>query len=104
MEDPWFGKKFNVYSSDQVEARYLVTPSFMERFNNLNTVFGAKNAKCSFYRDKIVIAISTKKNLFEIGEMFKSLEDPKSIKSMYDELFSIYKMITYFKLDEKTGL
>ena len=104
LEDPWFGKKFNVYSSDQVEARYLVTPSFMERFNNLKTVFGAKNAKCSFCGDKVIIAISTKKNLFEIGEMFKSLEDPKSINSFYDELSSIYKMISYFKFDEKTGL
>lgn len=104
LEDPLFSQKFNIYSSDQVEARYLLTPTFMERFQNLKTVFGAKKVKCSFYNDQIMIAISTKKNLFEIGKFTKSLENPDSINEFYDELSSIYKMIEYFKLDEKTGL
>lgn len=104
LEDPKFCKKFNVYSSDQVEARYLVTPSFMERFKNMNTVFGAKKAKCSFFGDEVMFAISTNKNLFEIGSMFKSLENPNSINEFYNELSSILNMVDYFKLDEKIGL
>ncbi len=104
LEDPKFAKQFNVYSSDQVEARYLVTPSFMERFYNLKTVFGAKNAKCSFYGNTLMIAIQTKKNLFEICNLFKSLQEPSSINEFYSELDAIYKIIDYFKLDEKTGL
>lgn len=104
LEDPKFAKRFNVYSSDQVEARYLVTPSFMERFQNLNTAFGAKKAKCSFYDDKIMFAISTNKNLFEVGSIWRSLEDPKTLNQLFDELYSIYRMIDYFKLDQKIGL
>lgn len=104
LEDPRFCKKYDVFSSDQVESRYLVTPRFMERFQNLRTVFGAEKAKCSFCGDKIMIAISTNKNLFEIGNMYKSLEDPESINAFYDELSSIYKMIAYFKLDQNTRL
>ena len=104
LEDPKFAKRFNVYSSDQVEARYLVTPSFMERFQNLNTAFGAKKAKCSFYDDKIMFAISTNKNLFEVGSIWRSLEDPKTLNQLFDELYSIYSMIDYFKLDQKIGL
>ena len=104
LEDPKFVKRFNVYSSDQVEARYLVTPSFMERFQNLNTAFGAKKAKCSFYDDKIMFAISTNKNLFEVGSIWRSLEDPKSINQLFNELYSVYRMIDYFKLDQKIGL
>lgn len=50
LEDPLFAKKFNAYSSDEIEGRYLITTAFMERFINLNTAFGAKHAKCSFYR------------------------------------------------------
>lgn len=104
LEDSIFSNQFDVYSSDQVEARYLVTPAFMERFKALKTAFGAKKAKCSFNGDKIIFAISTEKNLFEIGSLFKSLEDPKSINEFYNELSSILKMVEYFKLDEKIGL
>ncbi len=103
LEDPRFGKKFNVYSSDQVEARYLVTPAFMERFYNLKTAFGAKNAKCSFVGDTLTIAIKTSKNLFEICSIDKSLYDPSSINEFYHEIDSIYQMIDYFKLDHKIG-
>ena len=31
LEDPKFEKLFDVYGNDQIEARYLLTPSFMER-------------------------------------------------------------------------
>lgn len=104
LEDPKFCKKFNAYSSDQVEARYLLTTAFIERFQNLNTAFGAKKAKCSFYGDKIMFAISTNKNLFEVRSLFKSLEKPGAVNQFYNELVSIYSMIDYFKLDEKVGL
>ncbi len=104
LEDPLFNKRFNVYSSDQITARYLVTPAFMQRFYNLKTAFGAKKAKCSFYDDTLMIAIQTKKDLFEICSLFKSLEDPSSIREFYRELDSIYKMIEYFKLDENIGM
>lgn len=104
LEDPNFAKRFNVYSSDQVEARYLITTSFMERFQNLNTAFGAKKAKCSFYDDKIMFAITSSKNLFEISNFWESLENPKTINSLFAELYSVYQMINHFKLDQKTGL
>ena len=35
LEDCEFEKIFEVYSSDQIEARYLLTTSFMERLKNL---------------------------------------------------------------------
>lgn len=104
LEDPRFCKKFNAYSSDQVEARYLLTTAFIERFQNLRTAFGAEKAKCSFIDDEIMIAITTYKNLFEIGSLFTSLKNPKSINNFYNELSSIYSIIEYFKLDQKLGL
>ena len=104
LEDPEFSKKYRAYSSDQVEGRYLITPAFMERFKNLQTAFGSKNAKCSFYGDNLVFAISTNKNLFEIGNLFHSIENPKQMTEFFNELSSILALIDYFKLNEKTGL
>jgi len=62
LEDPIFEKKFEVSSSDQIEARYLLTTSFMERLLKLSELFGdvrnrisiTKNSiQCSFYDDKL---------------------------------------------------
>lgn len=109
LEDPGFNKKYKAYSSDQIEGRYLITPAFMERFKNIQTAFGAKNVKCSFYRYKfsgnnLMFAISTYKNLFEIGNLFYSLNNPKQLQTFFNELTSIFLLIDYFKLDEETGL
>ncbi len=104
LEDPEFNKKYKAYSSDQIEGRYLITPAFIERFNNLQTAFGTNKAKCSFYGDEIMFAISTDKNLFEIGNLFHNLNNPKQMEVFFNELSSILALVDYFKLDEKTGL
>jgi len=100
LEYSKFNKKFNVYSSDQIEARYLVTPLFMEKLYNLKTVFGTKNLKCSFFDDNLMIAIDTKRDLFELGNLFKPVKDIKTIKRFYDEITTIFDLIDYFKLNE----
>ena len=102
LEDPKFGKRFNVYSSDQIEARFLVTPGFMEKLYNLQTAFGSKNLKCSFYKDKLMISIETKKDLFEICSLNKPTKEV--IYEFFYELDSIYEMIDYFKLYENIYL
>ena len=96
--------KYNDYSSNQIEGRYLVTTSFMERFKTLHTAFGSNKAKCAFFDDKVMFAISTNKNLFEIGDLFHPLTDMKHINDFMKEISAIYEIIDYFKLAEKTGL
>ena len=39
LEDPVFEKKFEVYSNDQIEARYLLSTSFMSRLLQLAELF-----------------------------------------------------------------
>ncbi len=104
LEDPEFNKKYSVYSSDQIEGRYLVTTAFMERFKNLQIAFNSKKIKCAFVNNKIYFAIQTNKNLFEIGNTFKSLENKKNVETFFNEIISIYMLIDYFKLNEKTGI
>lgn len=104
LEDPEFNNKYDAYSSDQIEGRYIVTTAFMERFKTLHTAFGSNNAKCAFFDDKVMFAISTNKNLFEIGDIFHPLTDMKHINDFMKEISAIYEIIDYFKLAEKTGL
>ena len=56
------------------------------------------------FDDNLMVSIHTKKNLFEIGDLFHSLLKPNSCEKLFSDINSILQMIEYFKLDEKTGL
>ena len=96
LEDVEFDKRFKVASENQIEARYLVTPAFMDRLKSLQTAFGTKNVKCSFFDDKIMFAISTNKDLFEVGTLTVPLNNSKQMTEFFNELSSILQLIDYF--------
>ncbi len=101
LEDPVFAKKFRAYSLNQIEARYWLTPGFLERFQHINLAFKASKAKCAFYSNKVMFALSSKQNLFEIGSLFKPLGNPQTADTFYQELASIFNMIDHMELREK---
>ncbi len=103
MESESFNEKFEVKSDDEVESRYLVTPSFMERLEFLQVAYESERIQVSFYEDNVIISITTGKNLFEIGNLF-AIFKPKQMKQFFDEIISIILIIKQLKLDEKTGL
>lgn len=99
-----FEKKFDVFTDDEVEARYLITPSFMERLNNMKTAFEAYAISCAFYDKYLLVGLSTRKDLFSIGDLKKPVNDGKQFFTMFEEILSIIKLIDHFKLDQKIGL
>ena len=108
LEDVEFSKFFDVRSKDQVEARYLLTPVFMEKLKELQSVFGdgsnLNNIRCSFFSGKVMFAIPTNKDVFEFGDLFTPLVDKIRILKFIDELEAICKIIDLFRLYENTGL
>ena len=104
LEDVEFDRKFQVISEDQLEARYLVTPAFMDRLKGLQTAFGTQKVKCSFFDDQIMFAISTNEDLFEVGSLFVPLGKSKQINKFFNELNSILNLVDHFKLDQSIGL
>lgn len=104
LEDPLFAKYFRVYSNDQIESRYMITSSFMERYLNIKNVFKSKSVKCAFYGNQIMFAIYTNKDLFEIGNLFHPMSSPKQLKELFTELDAILGMVGHFKLDQKIGM
>ncbi|MDF1575544.1 MAG: DUF3137 domain-containing protein [Bacteroidales bacterium] len=73
LEDPEFEKEFCVYSNDQVEARYILSPSLMQRIVEFKRKWNTK-VYLSFGDSKVYIAIKMNKNLFET-RLFKSIVD-----------------------------
>lgn len=104
FEDIDFDKNYNVVSEDQIEGRYLITPAFIDRFKKLQKVFKTKLIRCSFYQNQISFAVSSNKDMFEIGDLWHSLLDSKRVQEFFDEMVAVLDMIELFKLDEKTGL
>lgn len=104
LEDINFSKNFDVYSEDEVEARYLLTPTFIEKFLKLKKVMKADTVKCSFYNNSIMIAVRSEKDFFELGSLFKNVSDLSTIENFYRDISIIFELIEYFKLDVKIGL
>ena len=78
LEDPDFEREFVVHTSDQVEARYILSTSMMQRMLDLKHQFSAP-VEFSFVRSQMYIAISTTKDYFE-PERKQSLLDDEYIK------------------------
>lgn len=92
LEDPKFEKIFEVYGTDQVEARYLVHPVFMQRLVDLEGSFKGKSLRCGFEDGDLLIAIEGG-NLFEPGDMFKPLADPGRARRLVEELGGVMKVM-----------
>ena len=65
LVDPEFEDVFDVYTNDQVEARYLIHPVTIEKLNDLARRYHGKNLTAAFYDDKFLILIRSNKNHFE---------------------------------------
>lgn len=89
LENPIFSKKFIVYGTDQVEARYILTPALMERIDALNES-SSYTVSLSFINANMYIAFPLDRNYFE-PPVFKTLlapdlldKDLSILKFMYD--------------------
>lgn len=92
LVDPKFEKTFEVFSNDQVEARYLLTPVFMERLLELETLMKGKKARAAFAGGDLLVAIEGG-NLFEPGSMFKPLADYARVEKVLKEIQSVHGVI-----------
>ena len=102
LEDPEFEKCFDVISNDQIEARYLITPAFMNRMVELNKKGIGRTMSVSFENDNINIAIASSKDWFEIP-LFKPATDIANYRAIILELISIFSIIDTLKLDQNIG-
>lgn len=68
MVHPEFGDAFAAWTTDQVEARYLVHPAYVERLINIESAFSGKNIRTLFHAGEVLVAIESG-NMFESGSI-----------------------------------
>ena len=99
MDSIEFEKKFVVYSTDQIEARYILSHTLMDRL----LAFKNKSSHpvyISFIGGSIHMAIEYNKDLFE-PSIFRSLLDYKIAMEYVQTLHLAISIIDELKLNEK---
>lgn len=101
LEDPRFEQRYEVYSDDQVEARALLTPAFMERFMALAALSGFSLPGAMAEGNRLVVALPKgvgARDLFEPPVYWKPAggqallqleEDIRAVLSMADTVIEL---------------
>lgn len=84
---PDFDDAFCVYSDDQVEARYLVHPVYVERLLEVQKAFSGKDIRALFTGGELVIVVETG-NMFESGAI-DSAQDRSRIERTVEQFSSL---------------
>ena len=72
-------------------------------------IFGEKNLvepelQMEFYKQKLLIILETKKNLFEISSIFKPINLVENCRFLINEIGIVFDIIDELKLNQKIGL
>jgi len=101
LESPRFEERYDVFTSDQVEARYLLTPAFMERILALDTFFRG-NMEFAFDNGRFLFAANQQSDWMELRGNTQSLTDETYAAHIILDAALIYHLIGALKLDAKT--
>ena len=99
LENNEFEKYFVVYSDDQVEARYILTPKIMEAILNIRKRFNTE-IYLSFVGTRVYVAMSFTRDLFE-PRLYRSGVRYSDIEQMYYQFNTISVIINEMNLNTR---
>ena len=100
FEDIKFNQLFDVYTDNEIEARYLLTPTFMEKMYNIKTRIPTKRIFAAFYANKLFIALQIKEDLFSVAKLSRPLSDLKLPYIVFEQIFSVRQLVDYLEPDK----
>lgn len=98
LDDTEFNNEFRVFTDDKIEARYLLSPGFMQRLREVKQGFGsAVSLSAAFMDDKFYLFLNGTKDRFEssLFDSPPSLADAQAIK---DENLRLLRVIDELNL------
>lgn len=104
LEAPRFSKAFKVYADNQIEARMLLTTSFMERLLDLGKRIGSKRVDYSFHSGELLIRVPTQHNYFHVEPASQTVDFRREFKTITDDMQSIFDIVDGLQLDLDVGL
>ena len=110
LEDISFSKEFQIFSKDQVEARYLLTTGFIDRLLkykqakkcDMEILFSNKNLEFG----NLFFCIYSSKDMFEFpsGNLKYNTKKIKTIYNIILEIKEILLIVDALKLDQDIGM
>lgn len=87
MTHPEFEEMFDIYTTDQVEARYLIDPLYVERLIALERSYRGKDVATIFHDGSVVVTLKSN-NMFESGHI-DAANDRDRIQTTIDQFARI---------------
>ncbi|MAQ44171.1 MAG: Galanin [Candidatus Marinimicrobia bacterium] len=99
LENPEFESEFVVYSEDQIESRYILSPSLMEKILSFKKQTG-KNIQLSFVDSRLFVTVPYGKDLFE-PKLFGDIVNFTHIQEYYADLSLVIDLIETLNLNTR---
>ena len=99
LEDAEFENEFSVFSTDQIEARYILSPAMMRRILEIKRKFDSR-VRISFKDSSVWIAVSHSPPYLE-PDVKTSATDLNQIRSMMTEVSSFIELIEELDLNTR---
>lgn len=96
LEDVDWLSKFNVYSDNQIEVRYILNPSLMEQIKEIKETYKAKRIALSFKHNSVLVSLDLGKSFFEICSLLSKIEDKRKWRLLYFKIYQILKLSELF--------
>ena len=95
LEDPVFEKIFEAYGNDQVEARYILTPTFMQKLVDMSQKISRDFVRLGFYNNQVFATIYNADRFEIAGTKAKITDGDQVMKTMGDieDIFTIMDAI-----------
>lgn len=108
LEDINFAEQYKVYTEDvdtdptlkaehQIEARTIINPVLMDKLNRIETVFGTKKLKCAFWKDNVMLAVTTDPNFYCTYGLLSRPDAQKEAERLYGVFTAANELIDFFK-------
>tara|TARA_Y100001970_G_C14218457_1_gene851088 strand:+ start:632 stop:1600 length:969 start_codon:yes stop_codon:yes gene_type:complete len=99
LENPEFETEFVVYSGDQIESRYILSPSLMERILSFKKQT-KKGIQLSFVDSRLYVTVPYGKDLFE-PKLFGDIVNFNHIKEYHNDLSLVIDLIETLNLNTR---
>lgn len=97
LEHPEFNRYFDTNTSDEIEARYLLSPNFIERVLAFKSWHDEK-VEFAFVGSRMYVAISTGASFFEPSVRRTTQQQ---LEQIYEELLFFFSLIEHFDLNTR---
>ena len=87
-----FEGKFEVYSDDQVEARFLLSPDFVARLTDFAEDYMGRNVQCVFAGNRFHVALEID-DRFDFSRDFKAFNYQEAATSIINEVGGVFYLL-----------